>query len=88
MIKRDNNIKDISPDFRIFFTFNPAKSDFKINSKFLSNCIIFCLPENDSLIEYSTQISYGILRKGNLDKNISLELAKRFSQVHQLVKKK
>ena len=87
-IKRDNNIKDISPDFRIFFTFNPAKSDFKINSKFLSNCIIFCLPENDSLIEYSTQISYGILRKGNLDKNISLELAKRFSQVHQLVKKK
>ena len=87
-INQDNNIKDISQDFRIFFTFNPARADFKINSKFLSNCIIFCLPQNDSLIEYSTQISYGILRKGNIDKNISFELAKRFSQVHQLVKKK
>ena len=86
--KKDDSIKYISSDFRIFFTYNPAKSNFKINSRLLSNCIIFSLPQNDSSIEYSTQISYGILRKGNFDKNLSFELAKRFSQVHQLVKKK
>ena len=83
----EENIKYISPDFRLFFTYNPKKSDFKINQKLLSNCIIFNLPQNDSLIEYSTQISYGILRKANINKNYSFELAKRFSQVHQLVKK-
>ena len=49
--------------------------------------MIFSLPKNDSLIEYSTQISYGLLIQAKLDKHFSLELAKRFSNVHQLSKK-
>ena len=82
----EDNIKYINPNFRIFFTYNPDKSDIKINQNLLTNCLTFTLPQNDSPIEYSTQMSYGLLRKSNFDKIYSLELSKRFSNVHQFVK--
>jgi len=81
-----DNIKYISPDFRIFFTYNPDKVDIKINQNLLNNCLTFTLPRNDSSIKYLTQIFYGILRKANFDKASALEFSKRFSNVHQIVK--
>ena len=81
-----DNIKYISPDFRIFFTYNPDKVDIKINQILLNNCLTFTLPRNDSSIKYLTQIFYGILRKTNFDKASALEFSKRFSNVHQIVK--
>ena len=82
----DNNIIYIHPEFRIFFTYNPDKEDTKLNQALLNNCLIFTLPQNDSLIEYSTQISYGILRKADFDQKSSIELSKRFSNLHQYIK--
>ena len=37
-------IKEISPEFRIFFTYNPDKADIKINQNLLDNCLTFTLP--------------------------------------------
>ncbi len=83
-----DNIKYISPDFRIFFTYNPDKVDIKANQTLLNKCLTFTLPRNDSSIKYLTQILYGILRKANFDKISALEFSKRFSNVHQIVKEK
>ena len=86
--KNKDYIKYISPDFRIFFTYNPDKVDIKTNQNLLNSCLTFTLPRNDSSIKYLTQIFYGILRKANFDKSSALEFSKRFSNVHQIIKEK
>ena len=85
--KTKKDFKNISPDFRLFFTYSPDNEETKINQDLFTNCFIFTLSENDSTFEYSTQISYGLFRKAKFNKEISKELSIRIAQIHQEVKK-
>ena len=59
---KENPKENINDEFRIFYTFNPFSNDSKINSSFLSKCVVFTLPQVDSTLEYTAKMYYGGLK--------------------------